>query len=664
MRDVRGVVHVAVRVPSLSAVQLDTFRGWSSGTTALSQIFCPQRISKSPTSFGRRVLNTLNALRLALDHIVTLEPLQNLAMTADPGSATANALLTMTLHRSQDQLAESHREWKVALREVEALTTVALRAVVARTRIALNHEHQGWSQTEERLERLGMAHADLERSLSEAAAETARLQSALDMATAESQEARSERDVAQDEQDVAQAERDAAQAKLAARPPAPPSDAVPKVDHDAEVAGLRNSLQALQVANVILQQDRDRLRGLADSQALVAYFVSMGVNGDGAAFQEHMQATYRHYESDVPEGLPKDDYEMGDGDDDVDDPQEEDAGDGDDDDDVEFLPGDGTQSPLRLSADGQRQVRPRVYTLQTNPKALFYRAMDEDAEPPRSDDDLSKLLLADADLSDVRLDVLELWRMDSDGCTLTGAEDVVLGATAEDIVVHANLRRDVLSEIIRRLLCLRSLDDVDWLKHVPEEYFDRAYKGTEETGWVVGVDRPWPPVPTEPHEASEPSDGDDVISDMEDEAPITPKKVRRRRLSLPRNAAPDFCHTDTADAISWFVNGVQVHPASQSGKHQIRGFPDYEDTMFRNREEVFWFACKEVYEECPSGFSDDLLILASEYVLLMFVHRRAQWERGHWVVFDRSSEAQEQVHLDRASRQRLWYKALTKLRLR
>ncbi|OWZ01725.1 hypothetical protein PHMEG_00026834 [Phytophthora megakarya] len=100
--------------------------------------------------------------------------------------------------------------------------------------------------------------------------------------------------------------------------------------------------------------------------------------------------------------------------------------------------------------------------------------MDDDAEPSRSDDDLNKLVPADADLSDVRLDVLELWRMDSDGCTLTEAEDVVLGATAEDIVVHANLRRDGLCEIIRHLLCLRSLDDVDLLRHVPEEYFNRA----------------------------------------------------------------------------------------------------------------------------------------------------------------------------------------------
>ncbi|OWZ06646.1 LOW QUALITY PROTEIN: hypothetical protein PHMEG_00021072 [Phytophthora megakarya] len=42
--------------------------------------------------------------------------------------------------------------------------------------------------------------------------------------------------------------------------------------------------------------------------------------------------------------------------------------------------------------------------------------------------------------------------MGSDGCTLTEAKDVAPGASAKDIGVHANLRRDVLCEIIRRLL--------------------------------------------------------------------------------------------------------------------------------------------------------------------------------------------------------------------
>ncbi|OWY96579.1 hypothetical protein PHMEG_00033123 [Phytophthora megakarya] len=78
------------------------------------------------------------------------------------------------------------------------------------------------------------------------------------------------------------------------------------------------------------------------------------------------------------------------------------------DNDVEILSGGGSQPLLRLSPDGQRQIRSKVYTPQTDLKGLFYRDMDDDAEPPRSDVDLSKLLPTDAKLSDVRLDMLEL----------------------------------------------------------------------------------------------------------------------------------------------------------------------------------------------------------------------------------------------------------------
>ncbi|OWY93834.1 hypothetical protein PHMEG_00036616 [Phytophthora megakarya] len=298
---------------------------------------------------------------------------------------------------------------------------------------------------------------------------------------------------------------------------------------------------------------------------------------------------------------------------------------------VEILSGGGSQPLLRLSPDGQRQIRPKVYTPQTDPKGLFYRAMDDDAEHPRSDADLSKLLPTNAKLSDVRLDVLELWRMDSDKCTLTEAENVVLGETAEDIV--------------------------------------RAYKRAEDCDWVIVVEHPWPPVPTEPL----PKAGSSKKRASGSPAPTTPPRgkrprrtggqgrggsgaarqvvhlpevhsdvssnesdlpVRHRRLVPPPNAAPDFSHSDTADAISWFVNGVQVHQASQSGKHQIRGYPDYDvvptsaaevkgrlvisdyldlvdgtapgedapwDTVFRDRHVVFWFACREVTAKHPAG---------------------------------------------------------------
>ncbi|OWZ05396.1 hypothetical protein PHMEG_00022524 [Phytophthora megakarya] len=387
---------------------------------------------------------------------------------------------------------------------------------------------------------------------------------------------------------------------------------------------------------------------------------------------------------------------MGSGNAETDDDQGEDLGNEGDDADVEILSESGSQPLLRLSPDGQRQVRPRVYTPQTDPKGLFYRVMDDDAEPPRSDVDLNKLLPADAELSDVRPDVLEHWRMDSDK-----QKNVILGETAEDIVVHASLRRDVLCAIIRRLLCLRSLDEVDWLMHVSEEYFERAYKRAEDSNWVIGVEHPWPPVPTEPRE---PSESSYYSSTRQTTSPYWGPRPRRLEGSPPDGPPPGGAFRcffervrppNTADAISWLVNDVQVHQASQSGKHQIRGFPDYDvvptsaaevksrlvisdyldlvdgtapgedapwDTVFQNRHVVFWFACREVTEEHPAGFSDDFLVVASEHVLVTFNFRRAQWERDHWVVLDRTDEAQKKVYSERATRQRSWYKALLKLR--
>ncbi|OWY97812.1 hypothetical protein PHMEG_00031565 [Phytophthora megakarya] len=476
MRDIEGLVHVATRIPSLSAAQLDALSRLIVGDDrAATDILAPMHLQGAPAAvtpgqrsvaaelqagplidafgasgFGHRFLNTLNVLRIALDQLVTLEPLQNLAAAADPGSAMANALLTTALHRAQEQQTESNREWEVALRE-------------------------GWVQAEERLERMGMAYADSERSLTEARAEATRLQGSLDSASAECQEVQNERDVAW----------------------------------------------------------RDGFRALCDPQALVGYFVSMRLNGDATVFQEHVQAysqrhtpiphsvslfvgrnsvpvsvpvpasgrgpgsasgsgswegpsrlwdvvfgpctfglrfrpfdllrrfgsrpdsfvvwdsgvwRLRHFavwrgrsgkdshysvsascgaktvprpqdipaktpkhiffddlpddEDGMPESLPQevpqDDYEMGSGNAGDDDDQEKDLGNKDDEADVEILPESGSQPLLRLTPDGQHQVRPRVYTPQTDPKGLFYRAIDDDAEPPRSDEDLRKLLPADA----------------------------------------------------------------------------------------------------------------------------------------------------------------------------------------------------------------------------------------------------------------------------
>ncbi|OWZ01858.1 hypothetical protein PHMEG_00026683 [Phytophthora megakarya] len=293
------------------------------------------------SGFGHRFLNTLNVLRIALDQLVTLEPLQNLAAAADPGSAMANALLTTALHRAQEQQTESNREWEVALREAE-----------------------------ERLERMGMAYADSERSQTETRAEVVKLQGSLDSASAKCQEVQNERDVA------------------------------------------RNSPRHSSTGG-------DGFRAMCDPQALVGYFVSMRLNGDATVFQEHVQA-YSQRHTPIPHSV-----------------------------------------------------------------SLF-----------------------------------------------VGTKPAGPGSTKFGVI--------------------------------------------QTTPWCL---LPW-----------------------------------------------------------------------------RRG------TVFRNRHVVFWFACREITEEHPGGFSDDFLAVASEHVLVMFNFRRAQWERDHWVVLDRADEAQKKGYSERATRQWSWYKALLKLR--
>ncbi|OWZ08046.1 hypothetical protein PHMEG_00019475 [Phytophthora megakarya] len=636
MRDIGGGVG------SRGAAQLDALPRLAVGDDrTATDILAPMHLQ----DFGRRVLNSLNVLCLALDQLVTLEPIQNLAAAANPGSAMANALLRTALHRAQEQQAESHREWEVALREVEALMTAALRAV--------------------------MAYSDSERSLTETREEMMKPQGSLDSVSSECQEARGERDEGLEELAEAQDEVAGARAEIAARPPAPPATRFRRL------STTRKSLDF--------------------GARCVHYIVSMGLNGDAAAFQEHVQAyfqrrtplpysvslfvgrnsapisvpmpasgevrglqvevvlgvtklalgrrlrfprlrapaeskktpvppppppsvpgrsstpqanpakTPKHIrfhdlpddESDVPESLPQeatqDDYEMGSGNAEADDDLGEDLGN----------EGDDTD---------------------TDTKGLFYRAMDDDAEPPRSHEDLSKLLPADTELSD----------------------------TAEDIVVHVSLRRDVLCEIIRRLLCLRSLDEVDWFRHVPEEYFERAYKRAEDSNWVISVEHPWSPIPTEPREPSESSDND--ASDMEGEA---------RPTSKARSSANDL-----RGGVLQMVHLPEV-PSDVSSNESyltIRGFPDY-DVVPTSAAEVKNRQVISDYLDLVDGTApgedaswDTVFRNRHVHVLVMFNFRRAQWERDHRVVLDRTEEAQKKVYSERATRQRSWYKALLKLR--
>ncbi|OWY99693.1 hypothetical protein PHMEG_00029268, partial [Phytophthora megakarya] len=164
----------------------------------------------------------------------------------------------------------------------------------------------------------------------------------------------------------------------------------------------------------------------------------------------------------------------------------------------------------RMSADGLRQS--------TSPRPIqrgrFYRPIDSDADPVRSVEELAHVLTRST-VEDVRMDVLEYWQMDTDRCTLTDAEDAIQGRTAEDIVVHVSLRKNILVEFLRRALILSFLDEVPWFQHVPEKCFDRAFVEAEDDDWALGLAEgvnPWPPVPLQPRDSPSPSDHEEDAS--------------------------------------------------------------------------------------------------------------------------------------------------------
>ncbi|OWZ05163.1 hypothetical protein PHMEG_00022797 [Phytophthora megakarya] len=262
---------------------------------------------------------------------------------------------------------------------------------------------------------------------------------------------------------------------------------------------------------------------------------------------------------------------------------------------------------------------------------------NSDADPVRSLEELTQVLTR-SKVEDIHMDVLEYWQMDTDCCTLTDAENAIQGRTAEDIVVHVSLRKNVLVEFLRRALILSFLNEVLWFKHVPEEFFDRALTEAEDDDWELGIAEgvnPWPSMPLQPRDSPSASEHEEDASGderdgngLDDETSLgkrsrpkskTPAGKRPKRLTpltpspgkssssrtpprektapalsdvssndetdAPRRVktlpwTPEMgyegYHTDTRLVKSWIIYNTRVRRTSTRHKHQNRGFPDYE----------------------------------------------------------------------------------------
>jgi hypothetical protein len=231
-------------------------------------------------------------------------------------------------------------------------------------------------------------------------------------------------------------------------------------------------------------------------------------------------------------------------------------------------PGGSVPTLTRWSADGLHQIRLTWYEPRTDPLERYYQPVDSDATPVRSDAVLESLLPAKTSVDDVRLDVLEYMRMRG-SCSLQKAEDAVSGNLDKEYVIHSYLREDVLLEILRRVLCLQLLDDIPCLRHVPEAIFDEAVTSVETCGWEVGVDRAWPPIPTQRLDSPEPPDDDEDASDCEavprtSIAKSAARKPKRSRASLLATGSPEPLTSPPARKRVRQVSGFSGHTSEVS----------------------------------------------------------------------------------------------------
>ncbi|OWZ00481.1 hypothetical protein PHMEG_00028319 [Phytophthora megakarya] len=258
-RDVEGLIHVGVRVPELTVTQLEALSNLVLDDDRMpADILVPEHLSETSSSvapgqrarasevqagplldvfgssrFGYRVLNTLHALRLALDRLRLLETARDLAANADPRSEVANAILRHVLEREVTLRETRDQEWETALREVDSTTVTSYQGFCRRVQAILQSEVQRGSALVSRLELTEARYLDAERALT---------------------------------------------------------------DHDAEVRRLSKRIRKLRVSNQDLRTERRRFRALFDPGNLVRYFNNQGspaVMTGASEFQEQLTAYCR-----------------------------------------------------------------------------------------------------------------------------------------------------------------------------------------------------------------------------------------------------------------------------------------------------------------------------------------------------------------------------------
>ncbi|OWZ08167.1 hypothetical protein PHMEG_00019331 [Phytophthora megakarya] len=541
---------------------------------------------------------------------------------------------------------------------------------------------------------------DAERALTEARSEAARASTARDAAEkalktecGKNKTLQAIRTEASQEVMSAKTKLEEVQAQLASRPAAPPGGYVSKTYHDTKIRRLSKRIRKLRVSNQDLRTERRRFRTLLDPSNLFRFFNNQGSPGimTGASeFQEQLTAYCRSekppylvfliMQNPAPKVMPVGEVSPS----------------------VEilrilsphYLPASGskgTESTPLLRSQGNSLLRPvpaggieEERQTPVEEKQEEDHPMDPDADPVRPVEELAQVLTR-SKVEDVRMDVLEYWQMDTDPCTLTEAEDAIQGRTTEDIVIHVSLRKHILVEFLRRALILSFLDEVPWFQHVPEEFFNRALAEAEDDDWELGVAEgvnPWPSVPLQPRDSPSPSEEEEEASGNERDGNGPDDETSLGKRSRPKSKTPVGKRPKRVAPPTPSPGNTRVRRTSTRLKHQNRGFPDYEvmndevhsvaervpvaeyrdivktqapwDDMFDERVRVLLFIRDTLSQE----FTD----IAKRYILFMWICRREEWERTHWIVLNRNVEAHALLHQGRAGRQRKYERALKDVR--
>ncbi|EGZ08793.1 hypothetical protein PHYSODRAFT_339226 [Phytophthora sojae] len=202
IRDIEGIAHLVVRVPGFTAHELQTLAELlPAGDETAGNILVPSRLIEAsdtmapgsrgraaeiqagplidlfgPDHFGFRVLNTLRSLQFALRRVEELtEVCRHQDADVSEDCLTCRNL-NLALRRSQENRRKEGAEWRTRVAELRGDLRGEYNALVERTRLMLQAEHDDLRRAQEQLVLAEVDRSKARRDLAVLAAEQGQLE--------------------------------------------------------------------------------------------------------------------------------------------------------------------------------------------------------------------------------------------------------------------------------------------------------------------------------------------------------------------------------------------------------------------------------------------------------------------------------------------------------